>query len=188
MRPECAEGPLHAPNLPAERALSAGNQADLAHREKSTRFIRPRGAGKGFCRPSLKRAYLVTIFGYSAPKTDVEAIALIKDAWGTIEERNLEDFEFIDICDEDSLIASWQEFIHSHHYQVHKDFFSSSLAQHPRRTTVELFDRTMNCMFTEALQKFIPGMTWENVESLINELVEEERGLSAEEFLITHSA
>lgn len=71
----------------------------------------------------LKRAYLVTIFGYSAPKTDVEAIALLKDAWGTVENRNLEDFEFIDICDEDSLIASWPEFIHSHHYQVHKDFF-----------------------------------------------------------------
>ncbi len=136
----------------------------------------------------LKRAYLVTIFGYSAPKTDVEAIALMKGAWGAVEERSLEDFEFIDICDEDSLIANWQEFIHSHHYQVHKDFFSSSLAQHPRRTTVELFDRTMNSMFTGAFRKFIPGMTWKNIESLITELVEEERGLSAEEFLITHSA
>lgn len=136
----------------------------------------------------LKRAYLVTIFGYSAPKTDVEAIALMKGAWGAVEERNLEDFEFIDICDEDSLIANWQEFIHSHHYQVHKDFFSSSLAQHPRRTTVELFDRTMNSMFTGAFRKFIPGMTWENIESLITELVKEERGLSAEEFLITPSA
>lgn len=136
----------------------------------------------------LKRAYLVTIFGYSAPKTDVEAIALMKGAWGAVEERNLEDFEFIDICDEDSLIANWQEFIHSHHYQVHKDFFSSSLAQHPRRTTVELFDRTMNSMFIGAFQKFIPGMTWENIESLITELVKEERGLSAEEFLITPSA
>ena len=100
----------------------------------------------------------------------------------------VEDFEFIDICDEDTLISSWQEFIHSHHYQVHKDFFSSSLARHPRRTTVELFDRTMNCIFTEALKKFIPGMSWGNVKSLISELVNEERELPEEGFLITHTA
>lgn len=136
----------------------------------------------------LKRAYLVTVFGYSAPKTDVEAIALLKEAWGTVNERNLEDFEFIDICDEDTLISSWQEFIHSHHYQVHKNFFSSSLAQHPRRTTVELFDRTMNCMFTKAVRKFTPGMRWENINSLVTELVIEENKLSAEGFLVTHKA
>lgn len=136
----------------------------------------------------LKRAYLVTVFGYSAPKTDVEAIALMKEAWGTVNERNLEDFEFIDICDEDTLISSWQEFIHSHHYQVHKNFFSSSLAQHPRRTTVELFDRTMNCMFTKAVRKFTPGMRWENINFLVTELVNEENKLSAESFLVTHKA
>lgn len=135
----------------------------------------------------LKRAYLVTVFGYSAPKTDVEAVDLLKGAWGAVDDRNLEDFEFIDICDEDTLISSWKEFIHSHHYQVHKDFFSSSLAQHPRRTTVELFDRTMNCIFTEALQKFVPGMNWESVESLIKELVNEEEELPPNEFLVTHT-
>lgn len=135
----------------------------------------------------LKLAYLITIFGYSAPKTDVEAIALMKEAWGTVEERKLEDFEFIDICDEDTLIASWQEFIHSHHYQVHKDFFSSSLGRHPRRTTVELFDRTMNCIFTEALQCFTLDMNWNNIKSLINELVSEENELPADGFLVTHT-
>jgi DNA-binding protein Fis len=136
----------------------------------------------------LKRAYLVTIFGYSAPKTDVEAIALMKNAWGSVEERELEDFEFIDIRDEDALISSWQEFVHSHHYRSHSDFFSSSLAQHPRRTTVEFFDRTMNCMFTKALRKFVPGMIWEDVESIVSELVEEEDELPTEGFLVTHEA
>lgn len=38
-------------------------------------------------RNKLKHAYLVTVFGYSAPKTDSEAIALMKEAWGTVEER-----------------------------------------------------------------------------------------------------
>ena len=139
-------------------------------------------------RNRLKRAYLVTVFGYSAPKTDSEAIALMKEAWGAVHERELEDFEFIDIRDEDALIASWQDFVHSHHYQVHNDFFSSSLAQHPRRTTVELFDRTMDCMFTEALRKFSPGMNWDQVRTLVNELIHEEQALSGDGILVTPAA
>ena len=139
-------------------------------------------------RNKLKRAYLVTVFGYSAPKTDAEAIALMKEAWGTVDERELEDFEFIDIREEDELIASWQDFVHSHHYQVHQDFFASSLAQHPRRTTVELFDRTMDCMFTEALRKFVPDMSWEQVSALVRELVREEECLPADGILVTPAA
>jgi hypothetical protein len=139
-------------------------------------------------RNKLVRAYFVTVFGYSAPKTDAEAIALMKDAWGAVEERTLEDFEFIDIRDEDALITSWEEFVHSHHYQVHSDFFSSSLAQHPRRTTVELFDRTMECMYTEALRKFVPGMSWDEVRSRASELIKEEEDLPVDGYLITHSA
>lgn len=139
-------------------------------------------------RNKLKRAYLVTIFGYSAPKTDAEAIALMKDAWGLVEERELEDFEFIDIREEDELVSSWHDFVHSHHYQVHKDFFSSSLAMHPRRTTVELFDRTMDCMFTEALQKFDPGMSWAGVRAVVDELVKEEGELPSGAFLVTKAA
>lgn len=98
-------------------------------------------------RNALEKAYLVTIFGYSAPLTDAEAISLLKESWGEINERNLEDFEFIDIRDEDELIKSWSDFVHSHHYQVVNNFFDSSLACFPRRTTVELFDRTMNCIW-----------------------------------------
>lgn len=136
-------------------------------------------------RNKLKRAYLVTVFGYSAPKTDSEAISLMKEAWGAVEERTLEDFEFIDIQDEDTLIESWQAFVHTHHYQVHRDFFSSSLAQHPRRTTVELFDRTMECMFTEVFRKFVPGMSWDEIRTLTGELIKEEEGLTESAFLVT---
>ena len=38
---------------------------------------------------------MFTIFGYSAPKTDVEAIDLLKQAWGAIGDRNLEQTEII---------------------------------------------------------------------------------------------
>jgi hypothetical protein len=112
----------------------------------------------------------------------------MKEAWGAVHERELEDFEFIDIRDEETLIASWQDFVHSHHYQVHNDFFSSSLAQHPRRTTVELFDRTMDCMFTEALRKFSPDMSWGQVTAVVDELTHEEQALSGDGILVTLAA
>lgn len=139
-------------------------------------------------RNKMKRAYLVTIFGYSAPKTDSEAIALMKEAWGSIYDRNLEDFEFIDIRPEAELTDSWSDFIHSHHYQVHSSFFESSLAQHPRRTTVELFDRTMECKFTKATRTFDPNMDWPKVHQLVDSLVMEEEEVGENDFLSVESA
>jgi hypothetical protein len=85
-------------------------------------------------RQALKQAFWVTIFGYSAPKSDVAARELLLEAWGGAEERSLEQIELIDIRDEADLLATWAEFIHSHHYDVHKSFFDSWIAKHPRRT------------------------------------------------------
>lgn len=136
----------------------------------------------------LKRAYLVTIFGYSAPKTDSEAISLLKKAWGSIDERNLEDFEMIDIQPEEQLAETWAEFIHSHHYKTYDDFYSSSLARHPRRTTIELFDRTMNCHFTKAKNSFERGMDWDALKDLVARLTQEERNLEEGKFMTIESA
>lgn len=82
----------------------------------------------------LKEAERVTVFGYSAPTTDVEAIELLQNAWGNVEDRAMEEFEFIDIQKEDKLLKSWQSFVHTHHYHYSNDYFESSLALHPRRT------------------------------------------------------
>lgn len=131
----------------------------------------------------LKCAYLVTIFGYSAPKTDAEAIELMKKAWGESHNRELEDFEFIDIQPEHALVESWGDFIHSHHYQVFNNFFKSSLSRFPRRTTVELFDRTMECKFTEPTLVFDEKMSWDDIERTVNSLVAEEEALGEHEYL-----
>lgn len=139
-------------------------------------------------RSELKRAYLVTIFGYSAPKTDSEAIALMKEAWGEVYSRELEDFEFIDIRPENQLLSSWSKFIHSHHYQIHTSFFDSSLAKFPRRSTVELFDRTMECKFTKPTKTFTQSMSWGEVESLVQALLDEEQKIKPNEFLCIASA
>jgi hypothetical protein len=77
---------------------------------------------------------MITIFGYSAPKSDVSAIELMKLAWGEIERRELEQTEIIDIKSEDALYNTWKPFMHTHHYDVHRSFYESWIANHPRRT------------------------------------------------------
>ncbi|WMN78168.1 hypothetical protein NI385_19495 [Vibrio parahaemolyticus] len=122
----------------------------------------------------LSKAYLVTIFGYSAPKTDVEAIDMLKDAWGDINKRNMENFEFIDIQQEDALLDTWEEFVHTHHYTYTNNFFNSNLARFPRRTTEDLFDRTQNCIWTSPETPFSESMTFSDLRNIVGRLVEEE--------------
>ncbi|HAR1433718.1 TPA: hypothetical protein IZ384_002901 [Enterococcus faecium] len=71
---------------------------------------------------ALEVAYMVTIFGYSAPKSDVEAITMLKKAWGAVKDRNLEEIEIVDLRDENEVIQSWDDFIHTHHYSYHSNF------------------------------------------------------------------
>lgn len=82
----------------------------------------------------LKVAERVTVFGYSAPVSDVEAIDLLQKAWGNVDDRAMEEFELIDVREEEDVKRSWNTFIHSHHYRYSKDYFDSDLALHPRRT------------------------------------------------------
>ena len=89
----------------------------------------------------LHKCFIFTVFGYSAPKTDVEAVALLKEGWGELSERQFEQVEIIDRpdADEEDLRRTWEPFIHTHHYDVFGSFYDSSLANHPRRTCEATF-------------------------------------------------
>lgn len=92
---------------------------------------------------AFKNAYILTIFGYSAPKSDIEAISLMKIAWGDNHKRNLEEIELIDIKGEDELYLTWQDFVHSHHYSSCKNFYDSWIVKHPRRTCEAFWNENM---------------------------------------------
>lgn len=87
----------------------------------------------------LKVAERITIFGYSAPKSDIEAMSLLNESWGGYELRHMEQFEIVDVQDEKIVKESWHEFIHTHHYKYITDFFNSSIAYHPRRTIEDFY-------------------------------------------------
>ncbi len=87
-------------------------------------------------RAYLGQCFMLTVFGYSAPETAVEAVALLKEGWGAAKDRSLEQTEIITRpgSDHEALLEAWEPFIHSHHYEIHESFYDSWLAHHPRRT------------------------------------------------------
>jgi len=83
---------------------------------------------------ALRSACFITIFGYSAPVADQKARRLLLEGWGDPRQRELEQIEIIDVGDEAVIKNNWEPFIHPDHYEIHRDFFESWIARHPRRT------------------------------------------------------
>lgn len=121
----------------------------------------------------------VTIFGYGAPATDVEAVKLLNEAWGTSDDRSMEQFEIIDIRPEEEVRNQWDTFIHSHHYDYATDYFSSSLAANPRRTSESYFQHIEPLTPEEAFSASNPvPKNFKTLQELWNwhqELVDAER-------------
>jgi hypothetical protein len=98
----------------------------------------------------------VTIFGFGAPETDVEAVKLLHDAWGGGAKRNMEQFEIINTNSEDQERKRWDTFIHSHHYDYAYSYFDSSLATNPRRTSESYFQHVVPSTIAEAFSQSNP--------------------------------
>lgn len=123
---------------------------------------------------AMEVAYMVTIFGYSAPKSDVEAVKMLKEAWGDVNDRNLEEIEIIDLRAEEDVYHSWAEFIHSHHFSYHNDFFDTTLGRFPRRSCEAMFDMLMNCRFLNGEKGFNKNMSFEDISIFLSPLLTEE--------------
>lgn len=98
----------------------------------------------------------VTVFGYGAPKSDYEAVRILNEAWGSRDERNMEQFEIIDIRKESTVRESWDNFIHSHHYDYADNYFDSILALNPRRTSESYFQHYLPMTPDEAFSESNP--------------------------------
>lgn len=98
---------------------------------------------------ALEVAWIITMFGYSAPKTDVEALNLMKRGWGSVENRELEDVEIVNIDSEDNMLTAFDAFIHTHHHLYAQDFYDSLIPNHPRRTCEVNWARLMECKFVD---------------------------------------
>jgi hypothetical protein len=88
----------------------------------------------------LKMSIMVTIFGYSAPVTDIDAKKLMLDASLENKSREFYELEIIDIKQKKEVEKTWNDFIYSHHYSIHKSLKETYLWYFPRRTTDAFFD------------------------------------------------
>src|SRR5690606_32052274 len=96
-------------------------------------------------RDHLENAYLVTIFGYSAPATDAAAIELLREVWSRNESRELAQIEIVDIRDEEDLRAAWGPFITRDHYHTTRSIHETLIARYPRRSCEAFAWATLQC-------------------------------------------
>lgn len=87
----------------------------------------------------LKEAFTITIFGYSAPDSDADAVELLRAAWFARSMRESEHIEIIDIADQSFLHQRWSRFTPTLHYHFTKSFEQCRLARWPRRSCESLF-------------------------------------------------
>lgn len=118
----------------------------------------------------LKNAYMVSIFGYGAPKSDSAAIELLKNAWGITKKRSMEEIEMINLLPEDELVKTWRPLIHSHHYSTTDSFYSTWIANHPRRTGEAYINQFVEALYIEdnpiPKDADFPGL-WAWIEKLV---------------------
>ena len=123
----------------------------------------------------INESYMLTIFGYSAPKSDVEAVNLMKKAWGKVEERQLEEVSVIDIADKESVLDTWKDFIHTHHYRYSKSFFDSYLAKFPRRTCETVFATFSLNVPSDGNRGLKENFCWEDLKEYFSDSFIEEK-------------
>lgn len=83
----------------------------------------------------LVTACIVSIWGYSAPKSDKEAKKIMLKAFSS-DYRPLDQIEVIDIADEDKLYETWQPFAKdtNYHLNIHKSLMDTYIGEFPRRS------------------------------------------------------
>lgn len=96
----------------------------------------------------LRQARTLTIFGYSAPTTDKEAVDIMDGAWDKAS-RFAERTEIIDIKEKEVLWKQWERFIVRTYLDSTKDFYQSRLANYPRRTCEALLEQTRYGLWVE---------------------------------------
>lgn len=91
----------------------------------------------------LQQAYMVTIFGYSAPTTDAAAVELMSRTWADNPTFEFGQVSIVDIKPKNQLEAAWQPFFCRSHYGIHKSLYTTWILRHPRRSGEALVMATL---------------------------------------------
>jgi hypothetical protein len=92
---------------------------------------------------ALERAFLLTVFGYSAPLTDIEAKRPLSEPWARNRLWDSLHIEIIDIKETEEVVRSWSEMIPHDHFLHERSFSSSWLGRHPRRSCAAKYEASI---------------------------------------------
>ena len=87
----------------------------------------------------FENALMLTIYGYSAPESDQDAVDLLKSAWFKTNDRMIGHVEIIDIVGSDVLHKRWRSFSPHLHIHPRKNFDESFIAKWPRRSRQAIY-------------------------------------------------
>jgi hypothetical protein len=127
-----------------------------------------------YFRDALSRAYIVSIFGYSAPVADTEARNLMLNAWRDCRVRQMAHVEIIDIRPKRDLRLAWDEFL-GEHYTIVRTFRKTHFSWWPRRSCEARFQMHCLCRPTKRTTGFPRLRNLSRLQRWIRPLAEEER-------------
>lgn len=128
-------------------------------------------------RHALNDAYFVTVFGYSAPVTDVAARKILIDTFTNNKFRELAEVEIIDIREQEDIETAWSGFFYSYHYSIFDSFENSQIFRHFRRSCDAFAMATLQC---QPVHENSPAdiSNIEDLKAFATPLYEEERSNS----------
>jgi len=122
----------------------------------------------------INNAFMITIFGYSAPKTDKAAMDLLQKAWGKNSDRSLEEINIIDITKVRILKNAWDKFLYFDHFNIVNNFFDSYLGSFPRRSCETVFDTLFKNQPRDNSRGFKKNWSFNKLKKFVAPLILEE--------------
>jgi hypothetical protein len=89
-------------------------------------------------RDLFRHAFTMTVFGYGAPASDLDAVELLRTAWLSGSDRKLEHIHVVDTAPTGLLHERWAPFAPTLHLWTEATFAASRIARWPRRTCESL--------------------------------------------------
>lgn len=135
----------------------------------------------------LERAEILTIWGYSAPKSDVAAREIMYKVFTKVF-RRLDFIEIIDIADKNSLCKNWEDFAEktNYHLDIKENLLDTYIGKYPRRSIDAYVKSQLEGNWNCTPWIINPNMTFEDLVSLVKPLLKQE-GTGVIDVLNIHS-
>lgn len=94
----------------------------------------------------INNSFMITFWGYSAPKSDTAALNIMHESFNNSETKNYKQIEIINIAEKSLLEEAYEGFIYKPtRISFVESFYQSAIANNPRRSCDCLIENTMHC-------------------------------------------